>query len=239
MTAKSYVIGDIHGALKALDQIIKLIQPDENSRLIFLGDYVDGLPESAQVIDYLMKLDDRFSCIFLKGNHDIWLQRWLEQGYADPVWLGNDGRSTLKSYENYSQSDKEKHLDFLRNLRNFYVDEGQNLFVHAGFTSQRGPDNELHGEYLFNDRTLLETAMIFRGSGHFQTDHFPMRLSLFNEIFIGHTPTLKFGYSEPIHAANVWAVDTGIKKNGKLSAIQVKTKQFWQSDLGSDLYPEK
>ena len=239
MTQETYVIGDIHGALKALHQIIKYIKPDENSRLIFLGDYIDGLPESAQVIDFLIELDTRFSCIFLKGNHDIWLQEWLESGHADPVWLNNDGQSTLRSYGSYSEEEKKRHRDFFRKFQNYYVDNSQNLFIHAGFTSQQGPAKEMHENYLFNDRTLLETAMIFKDLKQFHTYNFPERLSLFNEIFIGHTPTLKFGSEEPIHTANLWDLDTGVKKNGKLTAMNVKTKEFWQSDLIIDLYPEE
>lgn len=239
MAQETYVIGDIHGALKALNQIIKLIKPDENSRLIFLGDYVDGLPESGQTIDFLIELDTRFNCVFLKGNHDVWLEEWLETGHADPLWLASDGQSTLRSYGSFSGVEKKKHRDFLRKFRSFYVDDQQNLYVHAGFTSQQGPAKEMYENYLFNDRTLLETAMIFKDMKQHPTDHFPVRLSLFNEIFIGHTPTLKFGSEVPIHAANLWNMDTGVKKNGKLTAMDVKTKEFWQSDLIIDLYPEE
>jgi serine/threonine protein phosphatase 1 len=44
--AKTYVIGDIHGALKALKQIIVRLNPQQDDKLIFLGDYVDGWSES-------------------------------------------------------------------------------------------------------------------------------------------------------------------------------------------------
>lgn len=239
MAQNTYVIGDIHGALKALQQVIDRIQPDGSSKLIFLGDYIDGLPESAQVIDFLIELDTRFSCVFLKGNHDVWLQEWLEKGHADPSWLTNDGKSTLRSYGTYHEEDKKRHRDFFRKFQSFHVDESQNLFVHAGFTSQQGPAKEMHEDYLFNDRTLLETALIFKDLKDFQTYNFPIRLSLFNEIYIGHTPTLKYGSETPIHAANLWDLDTGVKKNGKLTAMNIKTKQFWQSDLIIDLYPEE
>lgn len=239
MIRNTYVIGDVHGALKALRQVLEYIAPEENDQLIFLGDYVDGLPESAQVIDYLIELQTRCSCIFLKGNHDVWLQRWLETGQADQAWLSNGGQGTIRSYASYNEDEKKNHCDFFQRFQNFYIDEEQNLFVHAGFTAQQGPENELHTDYLFNDRTLLETALIFRDLKNFQTNHFPVRLSLFKEIFIGHTPTLKFESEVPVHAANLWDLDTGVKKNGKLTAMNVKTKAFWQSDFIYDLYPEE
>ena len=44
----TYVIGDIHGALKALIQVLEKVQPTTNDTFVFLGDYVDGWSESAQ-----------------------------------------------------------------------------------------------------------------------------------------------------------------------------------------------
>jgi serine/threonine protein phosphatase 1 len=61
---KTYVIGDIHGALKALKQVIDRCNPTMGSRLIFLGDYVDGWSESSEVIQYLLELDAIYDCIF-------------------------------------------------------------------------------------------------------------------------------------------------------------------------------
>ena len=52
--SRTIVIGDIHGALKALDQFIIKIAPENQDRIIFLGDYVDGWSESTQVIQYLI-----------------------------------------------------------------------------------------------------------------------------------------------------------------------------------------
>ena len=53
---KKFVIGDIHGGLKALLQVLKKINCDENYTLIFLGDYVDEWRESSAVLDFLIEL---------------------------------------------------------------------------------------------------------------------------------------------------------------------------------------
>ena len=39
---RTFVIGDIHGGLKALQQVLDRVELKENDHLIFLGDYVDG-----------------------------------------------------------------------------------------------------------------------------------------------------------------------------------------------------
>lgn len=45
--SREITIGDIHGGLKALEQLIDKINVQNEDQLIFLGDYVDGWPESA------------------------------------------------------------------------------------------------------------------------------------------------------------------------------------------------
>ena len=56
MSARKIVIGDIHGALRALEQIIAQLKIEKTDELIFMGDFVDGWSESAQVIQYLINL---------------------------------------------------------------------------------------------------------------------------------------------------------------------------------------
>ncbi|MEK6563466.1 MAG: hypothetical protein AABZ65_00350 [Candidatus Omnitrophota bacterium] len=51
----------------------------------------------------------------------------------------------------------------------------------------------------------------------------------------------KFDYKkdrtlQPIHVCNVWNIDTGAGWSGKLTIIDVDTKEYWQSDLTPDLY---
>lgn len=53
---RTLVIGDIHGGLKALTQLLERAKVTTDDQLIFLGDYVDGWSESAQVIQYLIEL---------------------------------------------------------------------------------------------------------------------------------------------------------------------------------------
>jgi serine/threonine protein phosphatase 1 len=42
-----------------------------------------------------------------------------------------------------------------------------------------------------------------------------------------------------MQACNVWNVDTGAAFLGKLSALNVETKDFWQSDIVQQLYPNE
>ena len=68
---------------------------------------------------------------------------------------------------------------------------------------------------------------------------YPNRLKLYKEIYIGHTPVTKIEESTPVNKACVWNIDTGAAFKGKLSIMDVQTKEFWQSDALPDLYPNE
>ena len=56
---RTLVIGDIHGSLKALQQIIEKAAVNETDQLIFLGDFVDGWSQSFEVIQFLIELEKK------------------------------------------------------------------------------------------------------------------------------------------------------------------------------------
>ncbi|MFT4061557.1 MAG: metallophosphoesterase family protein [Edaphocola sp.] len=232
----TYAIGDIHGAAGALEQLLRRMPLQENDTLIFLGDYVDGWPQSAQVLETLIRLKKKFDCIFLKGNHDLWCQKWLEGAPPNQTWLLHGGIATVDSYDNFADEAKQNHLDLLKSMEYFYVDENNRLFIHAGFKSEEGPMYEGFEHNATWDRTLWELALKAEKKQQ-KTPSFPGRLSLFHEIYIGHTPTLGLHKMVPANACNVWNIDTGAAFYGPLSAINVGTKAIYQSDIVQLLYP--
>lgn len=237
--AKTYVIGDIHGALKALEQVIKKINPQKEDRLIFLGDYVDGWSQSQQVIQFLMELDKKQDCIFIKGNHDAWCEEWLDGEEPDETWVVHGGQATIDSYRSLTKRQKNIHLAFLNRMRLYYIDEVNRLFIHAGFCSMRGPAHEHFESNCYWDRTLWETALALDNRIGKDSIFYPKRLLLHPEIYIGHTPTVNYEVEEPMHAYNVWNIDTGAAFDGRLSALNIDTKEFWQSDIVRQLYPDE
>jgi serine/threonine protein phosphatase 1 len=231
------VIGDIHGGLRALNQIFERASVSKDDMLIFLGDYVDGWSESAQVVEYLIELKQQWSCIFLKGNHDLWCEEWLRSGTVDPNWYYHGGESALKSYDDYDSEAKKKHLEFFEDTLFYFVDPFNRLFIHAGFTSPRGPQYESPLASCCWDRTLWDTTLSIAMGTKKDSNLYWKRLNLFKEIYLGHTPTINYGEDAPMHAINVWNIDTGSAFSGKLTLMDVDTKQFWQSDTVKDLYP--
>lgn len=234
-----WVIGDLHGGLKGLEQLLERAPINEEDVLIFLGDYVDGWSDSAALVSRLLELEQQYECIFIKGNHDVRCYNWLLHGAEDEVWLRHGGRGTKASYYLMPSALKGEHILFFERLLNYYVDDAHNLFIHAGFTTSDGPEQEFTGKKINWDRTLWENAMTMHRRVLKDEKLFPRKLKLYQEIFIGHTPTLFFGRDTPMNACNVWNMDTGAAYTGKASIMNVATKRFYQSDPLIRLYPEE
>lgn len=233
------MIGDIHGGLKALRQLMERMAPNENDTLIFLGDYVDGWSESAMLIDYLIYLDSGYRCIFIKGNHDVWCERWLQGSEPEEKWLFSGGKSTIESYGAFNAQQKNTHLAFFNRMRNYYTDQQNRLFIHAGFTSIHGPTQEHHESNYWWDRTLWEMALAMNKNIPKDSMLFPKRLRHFHEIYVGHTPTLNYKEPMPMESCGVWNLDTGAAYYGKLSGMNIDTKEIFQSDPVQSFYPNE
>ena len=101
-----YAVGDVHGRLDLLDDLLAQIEEDINERpvettaLVFLGDLIDRGPDSAGVIARLRRLFDfPAKALFLQGNHEEMLLRALigEPGVAYD-WLEFGGDACVESY---------------------------------------------------------------------------------------------------------------------------------------------
>lgn len=236
---RTLVIGDIHGGLKGLIQLLKRVNLEDEDRLIFVGDYVDGWSESAGVIQYLIELSDIHKCVFIKGNHDVWCEKWLRSNRAEKIWLEHGGKATKDSYSRFSAEKKRIHLKFFEHMKLYYLDDHNRLFIHAGFTSMHGVEQETYESAFYFDRTLWEMALTMDKRIGINSDLYPKRLKHYKEIFIGHTPTLNYNSEAPMQAVNVWNVDTGAAFYGKLSAVDIDSKQVFQSDIFMELYPDE
>ncbi len=234
---RTLVIGDIHGGLKALVQLLERADVTKEDTLIFVGDYVDGWSESSFVLRYLIELSNNNNCIFIKGNQDVWCEKWLKEGATNSTWLYHGGKETIASYKSISGEEKQVHIELLESMKLYHVDVNNRLFVHAGFVSMHGPHREYSETNLYYDRTLWEMVLTMDKRVEKDSVLYPKRLKLFKEIYIGHTPTIHFDSFAPMNAINVWNVDTGACFYGKLSCLDVDTKEVFQSDVVQSLYP--
>lgn len=133
---KIFAIGDVHGCSEELRALIRKLPLDQNSTLVFLGDYVDRGPDSKGVIDTILDLAELYDVIALQGNHEWLFSRYLAN-QENSVFVGdfifNGGSATLNSYSQGAASFEipAAHREFLNNLKLFHVTD-THFFVHAG-----------------------------------------------------------------------------------------------------------
>lgn len=246
---RTLIIGDIHGNVHALQEALGKAQFDvEQDRIICIGDYVDGWPNSFEVVRTLLEIQNQspFENIFLLGNHDKWFRDVLDNDFdilehewlieqKHPRWFMFGGKATYRSYTAYPDEfiniHKEKFFDKLR----YYHIEDSKLFVHAGFPIKIGFQETLHNdrEEFIWDRSLYRAALDMWHTNNILEKQGKERTSIFFEnfdtIFIGHTQTSQDGIFTPTRMSNVINVDQGCKRSGILTIYEMETGKFYQS----------
>lgn len=195
-----YAIGDIHGCLGPLKELIREINPSVEDKLIFIGDYIDRGPDSHGVIDFLIALSVNRNCVFIRGNHEQMMIDYFSDKPDGKLWPLNGMEATLESYGSIF-SIPSYHLDFLEETIMFH-EEGSFTFVHAGVKpgiplgKQKNKDLLwIRDEFIYSKKPLKEQVVIF-----------------------GHTPML----SGLLFQKYKIGIDTGCVYGGKLSAIRLE-----------------
>jgi len=220
---RTLVVGDIHGAHKALVQVLERANFNPHKDLLIsVGDVADGWAEVKDCVDLLIQN----KAIVCMGNHDEFFRKYLQTGLLEPIWTSQGGKATLESY---SDGIPESHDKFFRTLVPFhYIPEKDYVFVHAGWRphTHRVFDVPVSDEFWWA-RSFWEKAKRTGTKAEPFTPH--------QKVFIGHTALSE---DRPLKYREVWNIDTGAGWNGKLTLMDADTEEYWQSDLVKELYPQ-
>jgi serine/threonine protein phosphatase 1 len=214
-----YAIGDVHGCLRQLDEILAIIAGDlasstAKSYLVFIGDLIDRGPDSAGVIERLMS--GALPCdrqIFIMGNHEeAMVEAWGGDTETLHGWLAYGGRETLQSYgidrsETYRlgpeiirrirEAVPPEHIRFIKSFQDKWR-IGNYLFVHAGIRPGIPIDEQDCYDLRWIRSDFLDDA---------ETDHGAV-------VVHGHTIS-----SSPDVQTNRIGIDTGCYASGRLTAL--------------------
>ena len=226
-----YAVGDIHGRLDLLDDLLSRIDADIAARpasrlvYVFLGDYIDRGTSSRETIDRLIKLSEARDCVYLKGNHELIALKCLSDRILFDQWMRLGGVETLMSYGIFPgqaatgktivelqaalhHALPQTHLRFFRDLQPSF-ECGDFFFAHAGIRPgvdlSRQTDNDLlwiRDDFLSSDED-------------------------FNKIIVhGHTPSRTIEVKP-----NRINIDTGAYTTGRLTCsralIHLKAYLAW------------
>ena len=222
-----YAVGDIHGEVQRLRELLVTLPHEPGDRFVFMGDYVDRGPDSWAVVEELIRFSRERECVFLLGNHESMFLDFL--GWKDPAYFAGDaflmngGDRTLASYGYFDLDDPSQenfrlpseHEAFYKGLKLHHL-EGDYLFVHAGLGASL-LENDLdfalrraHPEDVLWDRSTLDL---------------PHRLGV--TIVYGHTPSPDFAVRW--NGSFSIGIDTGAVYGGRLTAIRLPDETIFQA----------
>ncbi len=229
--SRVFTMGDIHGAYKALMQCLERSKFDkERDTLIQLGDICDGWNQVFECVEELLTVKN---LIAIKGNHDQWFNEFCRYG-IHPVNFMQGGGGTRNSYNNHLGIGNvpQEHIKFFDRQHLHYVDEKNRCFVHGGFDRDY-PFKDQSDYVYYWDRDLWLKAQSCTGNQKLNT------IDDFKEIYIGHThvDSWRNPTCAPITKGGITNLDTGAGWSGKLTIMDIDIKEYWQSDLVTDLYP--
>ncbi|HRI69194.1 MAG TPA: metallophosphoesterase family protein [Polyangium sp.] len=248
MAKRTFAIGDIHGDYDALERLLgDLPSLDAEDTLVFVGDYIDRGPRSAEVVEALRALPNKTPAkvVFLRGNHeDAWL-RVIDRGWPEFILPpGNGCLTTLRSFmgkpaprddEGIATDEFEALfkgtffppdvVEWMESLLLYYEDEHA-IYVHAGLN--KGPEGYEHPS-----ATSKQMALMWCRDKDFVRDY---RGKL---VIFGHTPTAclpeELSDYTPGDDEDVWVgpsvigIDTRCGKGGYLSCVELPSGQVYES----------
>jgi serine/threonine protein phosphatase 1 len=223
-----YAVGDIHGRVDLVEDLHQLIHEDAyqvqapRNVAIYLGDYIDRGENSSGVIDLLINRPlPSFERVYLKGNHEAAMMRFLEDPDSGIDWLAFGGDATLASYgvqpptrladpggmrraqEKLLQRLPQSHADFLSALSLSHV-EGDFLFVHAGVRPGIPLDQQIEDDLLWIRAPFLNSDADFG-----------------KLVVHGHTID-----GEPVIRRNRIGIDTGAYRSDKLTCLVIQDERY-------------
>ena len=231
---RAYAIGDIHGRLDLLEDLLAKIHaelqhhPSVKTLLVFVGDLIDRGPSSAQVIERLRTYQrPGIQPVFLLGNHEEVLLRILG-GDAELItkWRWFGGAECLQSYgvdpQQLAHVNEAEALAIVRSAvprshREFlesFVDScrfGDYFFVHAGIR----PGIQIDQQSQADMRWIREPFLLD------DTDH---------GFVVVHGHTIR---EEVEQRPNRIGIDTGAYRTGVLTALGIEGSDRWLLDTRS------
>ncbi len=226
MSATSHrriIVGDVHGHYKGLMTLLDAVAPTSEDEVYFLGDLIDRGPQSAQVVDFVMK--SSYPCLL--GNHEQMLINVVTQQKrnSEPMvqaWLYSGGQATIASYE--KATIKNEHVEWFSNLPT-YLDLGDLWLVHAGVDPSMA----------LSEQTSEQLCWVRDEFHSIKKPYFDNKL-----IIIGHTITFTMPGVAPgkLAQGQGWLnIDTGAyhPRSGWLTGLDITNKMVYQVNVLKNL----
>ncbi len=223
LTGPFDVIGDLHGCMSELRELLDKLGYRQGSRpafyhpegrkLVFLGDLGDRGPDSAEAFALVMSLVEDRVALYTPGNHCNKLMRYLQGRHVKQTHGLSMAVEQVEARDRNKPGFKDRLRRFIENAPTYlWLDNGLLVVAHAGIKADMiGKDNSaVQRMCLYGDIT-----------GQTNPDGTPMRLDWAQRytgtaaIVYGHTPK-----PDPVWVNNTINIDQGCVFGGWLSALR-------------------
>lgn len=223
-----YAVGDVHGRLDLLDQLLAQIHDDNRTRgpreaqLVLLGDLIDRGPHSAEVLRRVMQLSlPGIGVVALKGNHEMIMLDALDGDRGKlSLWLAHGGSSALRSWGVSSQFLHSASLDEIVLAARSVISPEERKWL------SRLPVMHRAGDYLFVHAGIRPGIPLDR-----QRDQDLVWIrDEFLSSTVNHGFTVIHGHSvrtEVDEQPHRIGIDTGAYATGTLTAIGLEDSDRW------------
>ena len=129
---RTIFIGDVHGCITELKEMIHTLRPEDSDRIVLLGDMINRGPDSAAVVKYVH--DSGYECLL--GNHEAEYLMYFEK---------------IEKYKKLHDEIGSRRHEWISKLP-LYIEEEDFLAVHAGLVPGEHPSRSKK-DILLNIRT--------------------------------------------------------------------------------------
>jgi protein phosphatase len=217
------VIGDVHGCLAELEQLLTKLDyaidrdPEgrpvtarhSQRRAIFLGDLVDRGPDTPGVLRLVMGMVDAGTALCVPGNHEAKLLRALRGRNVQRTHGLAETMEQLAGEPGEFRAEVERFIDGL--ISHYVLDGGRLVVAHAGLIER------YHGRA---SGRVREFCLYGQTTGETDEYGLPVRYPWAQEyrgralVLYGHTPV-----PETEWLNNTMCLDTGCVFGGRLTAF--------------------
>lgn len=212
-----FVVGDIHGEITKLKQLISQISQYPIEELFFVGDYLDKGENSKETLSFLQEVATHYRCTFLQGDHEYAWLRFLKYGEYEQFLLRYGGKTTMRDFGITKLEPKivKKKLylpfqHFFQQLRPYVVLNGF-IISHSG----------INPAFATRPRweTLGKEEFLFRRFDFIGYD----KLVKARKFIFGHT-----AFVSPYYDGWKIGIDTGAvyPRSGILTAFEINEEYF-------------
>jgi serine/threonine protein phosphatase 1 len=219
MNGRLIAIGDIHGCHQEFAELLDLLAPGRDDRIVLLGDLVNRGPDSLRVLD----LARDYRTISLLGNHELRLLKYRRTG--DRKYIKETDLDTFGKL-------RPEDWAYLENMPVTFEEPELNVvFVHGGFLPgepwQKQPAEVVTRIQVVDDRGRPAKRANAPGA--------PAWADLWSGppfVVYGHTPRLEV-YKLKWSAG----IDTSCALGGSLTAYVLPERRFVQVKARRRYYP--